>query len=54
MNATHTITTRKTPMGHMAICSCGWTFSVPRQNAWARAAKIRAAVNKHLAEKKAN
>lgn len=31
-----------------AFCACGWVLTVPRQNALARAAKIKAAIRKHL------
>jgi len=44
----HQITTRKTPIYYLIQCSCGWHFETSRkQNAWARAAKIRAAISRH-------
>lgn len=47
---THEITQHKNPIQYVLRCSCGWSFSTSRrQNAWARAAKIRAAVGAHLA-----
>lgn len=35
-------------LGYIVRCSCGWSFRVPRQNALARAAKVRAAIAAHL------
>lgn len=50
----HYIEHRSTPISYMAVCRCGWSFETKRkQNAFARAGKIKAAVARHLAEKSA-
>jgi hypothetical protein len=50
----HEIDQRLSPLHRMAVCSCGWVFSVqrrgPKSNALAASAKIKAAIRKHLAE----
>jgi hypothetical protein len=47
----HEITERRTPASVIALCSCGWMHRESRrQNAFARAAKLRAAQRKHLTE----
>lgn len=48
----HNIDVRKTPIGHLIRCACGWSQVIPKQNALARAAKVRAACRKHLKEAK--
>ena len=46
----HAITHRASPAIYTVTCSCGWRFETKRrQNAWARAAKVKAAVNAHFA-----
>lgn len=48
----HKITERTSPASILLRCSCGWMQSITRaQNALARAAKVRAAIAKHLKEK---
>jgi hypothetical protein len=45
------IVDRLTPTHHIMGCACGWSTSVIRkQNARARASKIRAAIRRHFAE----
>lgn len=45
----HEITVRKSPIAELVRCSCGWTAQVTRrQNALARAAKVRSAIFHHL------
>lgn len=40
---------RRTPVSFVTTCNCGWRHETTRrQNAWARAAKIRAAVAEHM------
>jgi hypothetical protein len=44
----HVIDQVKSPIHFKVFCSCGWSFQTTRkQNAWARAAKIRAAIKAH-------
>lgn len=44
----HEITQRKTPLSYLLVCTCGWSHSeTRRQNAWARAAKLRSAEAAH-------
>lgn len=47
----HVIGSRRTPINFIVSCECGWSFQTTRkQNAWARAAKIRGAIRQHLDE----
>jgi hypothetical protein len=46
----HDISKRQTPIGYQVICICGWSRTFKKQNAWARAAKVRAAVAEHFRE----
>ena len=49
---THEVAERATPLHYMAVCTCGWVFQTTRrQNALARAAKIRAAIRQHLSDR---
>lgn len=49
----HVIVTIRSPINITARCSCGWSVTITRrQNALARAAKIRAVIHKHLQERK--
>jgi hypothetical protein len=42
---------RKSPSHVLVMCKCGWRFETTRhQNAFARSAKIKAAVRAHLKE----
>lgn len=51
----HWIEERKTPINYLVTCTCGWTYQTTRrQNAWARAAKIRGAVAAHSKEIESN
>lgn len=44
----HEISECTSPINVTVRCSCGWSYTESRrQNAWARAAKIRAAIDKH-------
>jgi hypothetical protein len=44
----HYITETRSPVAVIWRCSCGWSHrETRRQNALARAAKLRAAANKH-------
>ncbi len=44
----HRITSVMSPADEMVFCSCGWRHTVTRrQNALARAAKVRAAIRRH-------
>lgn len=46
---THVLTEYVSPAHYIIRCSCGWSAMQPRrQNALARAAKLRAAVAHHL------
>jgi hypothetical protein len=47
MTRAHEITEHVTPIGHLLRCKCGWSHTVPRQNALARAAKVRRAIREH-------
>ncbi len=45
----HEITERRSPISIEIMCKCGWRATISRrQNALARAAKVRAIINKHL------
>lgn len=45
---THEIETRTSPVGYHATCTCGWFHTERRkQNALARAAKMKAAIRAH-------
>jgi hypothetical protein len=44
----HVITKRSGPGVYIVSCSCGASRQFPRQNALARAAKVRAWINAHL------
>jgi hypothetical protein len=45
----HEISERRSPTHILVFCTCGWRHEVSRrQNALGRAAKARAAVNRHL------
>lgn len=45
----HQITSTYTPVSERLVCSCGWRHTeTRRQNALARAARVRAVVRKHL------
>ncbi len=47
----HIMTERRSPVAFLLRCSCGWSRQITRrQNALARAAKIRAAWNEHERE----
>lgn len=49
MNYPHEITERHSPVAVILLCSCGWTRQIDkRQNALARAAKVRAAKAEHV------
>jgi hypothetical protein len=50
MEKRHDIQEREAPTGYLVLCSCGWSVFVRKQNALARAAKIRTARKTHLAE----
>jgi hypothetical protein len=51
----HDITERRSPINIVVRCSCGWSRTFTRkQNALARAAKVRAAVDAHNREIEAN
>lgn len=43
----HQPTVTETPITFLIRCRCGWSDSVRRQNALARAAKIRGAITAH-------
>lgn len=44
----HSITERRSPINITVRCTCGWVHTeTRRQNALARAAKVRAAIDKH-------
>lgn len=43
----HVITKRSGPGGYIVMCSCGARRQFPRQNALARAAKVRAWIAQH-------
>ena len=43
----HSVRQIRTPIGFTLRCRCGWSDFVPRQNALARAAKIRRLMNEH-------
>lgn len=46
---THDIEERRTPIAILITCSCGWHSQITRrQNALARASKVRAAIRAHL------
>jgi hypothetical protein len=46
----HEISSRNSPVSVITMCSCGWSHTeTRRQNAWARAAKIKSAVRGHFA-----
>jgi hypothetical protein len=48
----HVINQRRSPINVLLICSCGWTWSISRQqNALARSAKARAAIKAHLIDR---
>lgn len=47
----HRIHQQASPISVTATCTCGWRHrETRRQNAFARAAKLKAAISKHLAE----
>lgn len=49
MAVKHEITERPTPINYLVMCTCGWQYQTTRrQNARARASKIRAAIRQHL------
>jgi hypothetical protein len=51
MTRAHEIAQRTTPINHLVVCTCGWSFQTTRkQNAWARAAKVRGAIRQHCDE----
>lgn len=43
----HEIAVRATPVNTLVQCTCGWSRTVPRQNALARAAKVRRHIREH-------
>lgn len=43
----HQITERRAPGSFLVRCSCGWSVEIRKQNALARAAKIRRAIREH-------
>lgn len=48
----HEITERKTPLAVLLRCSCGWYREISRrQNALARAAKVRAAIRARIGKR---
>ena len=45
----HLITERESPVAMLLRCKCGWHKEITRkQNALARAAKVKAAVHEHI------
>lgn len=48
----HKISETRTPIAVILRCSCGWHYSASRrQNARARAAKVKAAIRAHIPRK---
>ena len=48
MSKPRAITERRAPTATIVCCTCGWSRTITRrQNALARAAKVRAARNEH-------
>lgn len=43
----HAIMVRRSPINYTVRCSCGWSRTIAKQNALARAAKVRAAITEH-------
>jgi hypothetical protein len=51
MTCKHEITERRSPAAILILCTCGWSRAVlRRQNALARASKVRAARAEHERE----
>jgi len=51
MTSKHEITERRSPAAILILCTCGWSRAVlNRQNALARASKVRAARAEHERE----
>lgn len=49
--AKHQIEEKRSPTHILVLCSCGWTGQITRkQNARARASKVRGLINRHLKE----
>lgn len=46
----HVIHTIVAPTGYTLRCSCGWCRQIPRQNAFVRAVKVKAAIREHEAQ----
>ena len=46
---THSMTQRYAPNCVLLLCSCGWQRQFKRENALARAAKVRKAIREHQA-----
>lgn len=45
----HELSAIRSPISVTMVCRCGWRFTVDRsQEAFARAAKLRAAIRKHM------
>lgn len=49
ITSAHSISERRTPVSVLVLCTCGWSREISRkQNAFARAAKVKKAIREHV------